>query len=410
MKTSYKLGFVANYINHHQIPFCNAMNRLTEGRFTFIQTEPMEEQRVRMGWNQEDRPPYVKCFYEEETVCRQLILDCDVVLFGGTDEESYIIPRLEAGKPVIRYSERLYKTGQWKAISPRGLKKKYHDHTRYRKEQVYLLCAGAYVASDFGIVRAYPGKKYCWGYFPETKHYDVDRLVAEKGYGKERIPCLLWAARMIDWKHPELALRTARHLKEKGLSFHMNIIGDGELYPQMEEMLERDGLGDCVSLLGYKVPADVRRYMEEADIFLFTSDRQEGWGAVANEAMNSACALVADHLIGAVPFLVADGENGFLYRDGDSKQLFALAEKLVKDRELCRSVGRKAYTTITEVWNAENAAERLMGLIRGILNPEEVTAARDTLGSISDNYKGRTPYTPCMPAPVLGERYHRKAL
>ena len=108
MKTSYKLAFVSNYINHHQIPFCNAMNRLTEGRFTFIQTEPMEEQRVRMGWNQEDRPPYVKCFYEEETVCRQLILDCDVVLFGGTDEESYIIPRLEAGKPVIRYSERLY--------------------------------------------------------------------------------------------------------------------------------------------------------------------------------------------------------------------------------------------------------------------------------------------------------------
>ena len=32
--------------------------------------------------------------------------------------------------------------------------------------------------------------------------------------------------------------------------------------------------------------------MEKADIFLFTSDRREGWGAVANEAMNSACALV----------------------------------------------------------------------------------------------------------------------
>ena len=86
MKTSYKLAFVSNYINHHQIPFCNAMNRLTEGRFTFIQTEPMEEQRVRMGWNQEDRPPYVKCFYEEETVCRQLILDCDVVLGGVLSE------------------------------------------------------------------------------------------------------------------------------------------------------------------------------------------------------------------------------------------------------------------------------------------------------------------------------------
>lgn len=412
MKTSCKLAFVSNYINHHQIPFCNAMDRLTEGNFTFVQTEPMEEQRVRMGWNQEERPSYVKCFYEEEAVCRQLILDCDMVIFGGTDEESYIAPRLEARKPVIRYSERLYKTGRWKAISPRGLRKKYHDHTRYRKEQVYLLCAGAYVASDFRIVSAYPGKKYCWGYFPETRHYDVDRLLAGKGYGKDKIPCLLWAARMIDWKHPELALETAKYLKGKKLSFHMNVIGDGELHPRMEIMLKEYGLEDCVSLLGYHTPADVRRYMEEADIFLFTSDRQEGWGAVANEAMNSGCVLVADHLIGAVPFLVADGENGFIYRDGDPGQLFALTEKLVKDRELCRKAGRNAYVTITETWNAENAAERLMKLIEGILNPlnseEKMPGDKTSPENIPGNISGRAPYAPCMSAPLLWERYRRR--
>ncbi|MDE6589178.1 MAG: phosphoribosylamine--glycine ligase [Oscillospiraceae bacterium] len=56
-------------------------------------------------------------------------MDCDMVLFGGTDEESYITPRLVSGRPVMRYSERLYKTGQWKAVSPRGLMKKYHIPT-----------------------------------------------------------------------------------------------------------------------------------------------------------------------------------------------------------------------------------------------------------------------------------------
>lgn len=402
MKTSFNLAFVSNYINHHQIPFCNAMSRLTDGNFTFIQTEPMEEQRVKMGWNEGERPAYVKCLYEEEALCRQIILDSDVALFGGTDEESYIVPRLEAGKPVIRYSERLYKTGQWKAVSPRGLKKKYHDHTRYRKAPVYLLCAGAYVASDFQIVRAYPGKRYCWGYFPETKHYDVDRLLEGKGYGKEKVPCLLWAARMIDWKHPELALETARYLKERKLPFHMNIIGDGDMRARVEELMRRYELEERVSLLGYQDPASVRRYMEEADIFLFTSDRQEGWGAVANEAMNSGCALVADHLIGAVPFLVRDGENGFIYRDGKSSQLFALTEKLVKDRELCRTAGRNAYETITKTWNAENAAERLMELIRRILEQGEPACGRRCDGE-TDGWGGG--YVPCMPAPVLWERY-----
>ena len=53
--------------------------------------------------------------------------------------------------------------------------------------------------------------------------------------------------------------------------------------------------------------------MERADIYLATSDRQEGWGAVINEAMNSGCAVVADHMMGAVPYLISHEENGMIY-------------------------------------------------------------------------------------------------
>ena len=414
MEKSFKMAFVSNYINHHQIPFCNARNRLLQGNFLFIQTEPMEEQRIQMGWHEEERPEYVRCYYEEAEFCRKRILDCDVVLFGGTDDESYITERLESGRPVVRVSERLYKTGQWKAVSPRGLRKKYHDHTRHRKGPVYLLCAGAYVPSDFHIVRAYPGKMYCWGYFPETKRYDIEQLLSGKGYGENGTAYLLWAARMIDWKHPELAIETARFLKEKGLAFRLDMIGDGVLKEQMEALAQRYGLGDQVAFLGYQPPEAVRRHMEKADIFLFTSDRQEGWGAVANEAMNSGCALVADHMIGAVPYLVKNGENGLIYRDGKSQQLFSLAESLVTDRAFCRRLGRNAYRTITETWNAENAAKRLTELIDYIMvregikpdntvmkNPETGNPETDT----ENNFPSGNQYIPCAPAPILSEKY-----
>lgn len=402
---SIRMAFVSNYINHHQIPFCNAMYRLLDGAFFFIQTEPMEAERVRMGWHETEKPAYVHCFYEEEAYCRQLILDCDMVLFGGTDEESYIAPRLASGRPLMRYSERLYKTGQWKAVSPRGLLKKYRDHTRYRKAPVYLLCAGAYVSSDFHIVRAYPGKMYCWGYFPETRHYDVDRLLEEKGYGVPKIPYLLWAARMIDWKHPELPLETAAYLKERNLDFHMDVIGDGELKPRMQELAREYKLEDRVAFLGYQTPEAVRGFMEKADIFLFTSDRQEGWGAVANEAMNSACALVADHMIGAVPYLVSQGENGLIYEDGQKRQLFCLTERLVIDRIYCRQLGRNAYGTITETWNAENAAEQLLKQIRYFLGMADV---REAPGRVGQAPAAIGSCTPCAPAPVLSERRARK--
>lgn len=139
--------------------------------------------------------------------------------------------------------------------------------------------------------------------------------------------------------------------------------------------------------------------MEKADIFLFTSDRQEGWGAVANEAMNSGCALVADHMIGAIPYLVQDGVDGLIYKDGNPNELFALAERLVCDRELCRRLGRRAYAKITESWNAENAARRLVELCRelGLLG-EEIKVDRK-----AEAADAGLP-TPGAPAAVIPER------
>ena len=405
-----KAAFVSNYINHHQIPFCNEMYRLLKGEFTFIQTEAMEAERVKMGWHGEDRPAYVRCWYEEPELCRSLVRDCDAVLFGGTDDESFIQERLNTGRLVIRYSERLYKTGQWKAVSPRGLRKKYLDHTCYRKDRVYLLCAGAYVPSDFHIVRAYPGKMYCWGYFPETRSYDPDLLFAGKGWeteSGEKTPYLLWAARMIGLKHPELALKTARYLKEHNIPFHLDMIGDGELRQEMEELCQSLGLEEQVRFLGFQSPEQVRQYMEQADIFLFTSDRREGWGAVANEAMNSGCALVADHMIGSVPYLVNDGVNGFVYRDHKPRELFERARMLAENRELCNRLGRNACRTISEVWNAENAAARLLELIEKLLlNTDIEGTVTDTVLPADDCFRGGP--APCAPAPILSEAGARR--
>lgn len=436
-----RITFVSNYINHHQIPFCNALSALlqqvqakepkgtgVDNTFTFVQTQKMETDRVQMGWDETNRPAYVKCYYEEEALCRELIAESDAVIFGGVDDESYIVERLQAGKLTFRYCERLYKTGQWKAISPRGLKKKYTDHTKYRKAPVYLLCAGAYVASDYHIVRAYPGKMYCWGYFPETRHYDVEELMSKKGNAHSGTVSrddsatsrLLWAGRMIDWKHPELALETAKYLKEKGYTFHMDIIGGGELYPMVEQLWQAYGLQEVVTLQGYQSPEEVRRYMEKADIFLFTSDRQEGWGAVANEAMNSGCALIADHMIGAVPYLVQNGENGLVYRSGEKEQLFRLTEKLIKNPEKCRQLGTKAYETIVNIWNAENAAIQFLKLVQEKLSlVEEVDLGEALLSAES----GATeiggsrftcaqsgPYAPGQPAPILSERAMKKSI
>jgi glycosyltransferase involved in cell wall biosynthesis len=394
-----KVTFISNYINHHQIPFCNAMYRELQGAFCFIQTMEMEEERVKMGWL-EERPVYVKCSYEEPQLCRQLIAESEAVLFGGCEEEAWLTDRLKTGKPVMRYHERLYKTGQWKMITPRGLIRKYKDHTRYRNKQVYLLCAGAYVPIDFALIHAYPRKMFRWGYFPETKHYKEDELMTWK---ENHVLSILWAGRFLDWKHPELAVLCAEYLKSKGYDFHMDIIGSGDREEHVKSMIRSSQLEDRVTLLGYRTPGEVRTYMERANIFLVTSDRQEGWGAVVNEAMNSGCGVVVNHHIGAAPFLIQHGKNGLIYRDHHPEDLFAQTEKLVNDRELCKNLGLEAYHTIVGEWNGEQATGRLLALMKqlGMLRDNDVTVQQSLAPLTSTDYPVPPP---CSPAPVVAER------
>lgn len=403
------ITFVSNYINHHQIPFCKAMCAKEGVKFTFVQTEPMEAERVKMGWTVKDALSFVKYYYKEPQKCAELILKSDVVIFGGTDDESYIKPRLKAGKPVIRCSERLYREAQWKAVSPRGLVKKYLDHTRYRKEKVYLLCAGGYVPDDFHIVRAYPGKMYRWGYFPETRRYDIAALMSGKGYTgngalekeKKRPLYLLWVGRFMTLKHPELAIHAAGYLKGLGISFHLDMVGGGAMEEVLKKMIREKGLEKEVTLTGYKKPEEVRERMEKADILLATSDRGEGWGAVINEAMNSGCVVIADHMMGAVPFLIRHRENGLIYEDGNYLQMCRLTAEMAENEQARRRLGVNAYKTITQEWNAENAAEKLVELIHslGLVEEKATASAQGEKAVKSDKYTG-----PCSPAPVIRER------
>lgn len=366
-----KLTIVSNYINHHQIPMSNELYEKLGDNFSFIQTQPMEEERVKMGWGSEvNKIPYLMLFYENPIQCKNLIMDSDIVVFGGVEDESYIKPRLNAGKIVIRASERLYREGQWKSISPRGRKKKYEDHTQYANAPVYLLCHGAYVASDFNIVHAYPEKKFVWGYFPETIEYKLDDLFAIKDHEEVR---LLWAGRFMKLKHPEYAIKAALYLKQKGVLFHLDMVGAGELEGMLKELVARYGLNDEVTFHGFMPPAKVRGFMEEANIFMFTSNYLEGWGAVLNESMNSACAVVAGHGIGAVPSLIRHGKNGFVYKNENFNEFKNQVLTLARDKNLRKELGVNAYNTIVNEWNPKEAADRLynfsVGLLEGKVNP-----------------------------------------
>ena len=363
--------FVSNYINHHQMPLCEALRRELGDDFTFIQTMPMEEERVAMGWGVDVRQLlYVQCLYQDEYACRRTIAESDVVLFGWSQREDIAAERLASGRVTMRVSERLYREGQWKAVSPRGLAAKYQEHIKYRKKNVCMLCAGAYTASDFHLIGAYPGKLFRWGYFTRLRTYSEEQFNTMKVQdGRLHI---VWAGRFIPLKHPEYVVRLAGTLRDKGCPFFIHMLGDGELEPQIRQDVDQAGLAESFRFYGYTEPEQVRDVMEQCHIHLFTSNHLEGWGAVVNEGMNSGCVEVVNEQVGAAPYLIRHGVNGLVYPKDRYGKMEALVLDLFENWETRRRMGRAAYETIRDVWNAEYAAKELLRFAEGLLRGEIV--------------------------------------
>lgn len=347
-----KLSFFSNYFSHHQQPLCDAWYRMYGDDFAFVSTEPVPEERIRMGWRTYEGVPFEIHCPGGDNAPPFDIEACDSVILGNAPM-SLVRSRLEKGKTVFKYSERVFKDGyNYLKWLPRlfTYRKKYG-----RYKSLYLLAASAFACADFNMHGVFIGKSYKWGYFPETKHYDIGQLLSGKAEHT-----LLWCGRLIDWKHPELAVEVARRLKAENYSFHLEMIGTGALKEQVLTGIAESGLEDCVSLIDSLTPDGVRTHMEKAQIFIATSDFHEGWGAVLNESMNSGCAVVASHAIGSVPFLIRHGENGLVYRNGHADDLYQKVKALLDCSKERERISEAAYRTITDLWNAEVAAERFV--------------------------------------------------
>ena len=185
----------------------------------------MSEERKKMGWNNKGEFPYV-ITSEELTKNTQkyleIINNAEIVIMGSAPE--YLIrERVKKGKLVFRYSERFFKNGLELSKYPiRFLR--WHKYAPNNNAN-YMLCASAYTSADFKKLGLFKNKCYKWGYFPEVKKYDdIDQLMSKKKKNS-----ILWVGRLIDWKHPEIAIDIAKKLRNDNYDFSRNIIGTGAM-------------------------------------------------------------------------------------------------------------------------------------------------------------------------------------
>lgn len=355
--------FVSNYFNHHEKYLCEELSMHSEVDFKFIQTERMSDERLALGWGVDVSSfPYVICSYSGDNNYQRAIKICedaDVLILGSAPYD-FVSYRIKNNKLTFYYAERLFRNGIWHLLNPKTL---YEVVKRFvipgRKSNFYLLAASAYTAIDTARIGAFNNRRFKWGHFIDVGASDKRK--------SESVLQLLWCGRFIRLKHPDYPIRIAKTLSDRSIPFHLDIIGNGPEESKLCELRNKYGLTDKVSILGSMLPAEVRRHMDSADIYMFTSDFNEGWGAVLGEAMSSGCAVVSSHGIGATPFLVKNGENGLIYKTCSFQSFEREVLKAAYSEDLRTRLSQKAIATMINEWNPHIAAQRFVELCKSIM-------------------------------------------
>lgn len=135
---------------------------------------------------------------------------------------------------------------------------------------------------------------------------------------------IVYVGRLDEEKHVDELIEAAARL-DPALEAHVDIVGAGEAKGKLRALAQRLGVTDRVQLHGKISDEELREILTRGTVFAMPS-RAELQCIAAMEAMATALPVVAANAM-ALPHLVHDGENGYLYEPGD---VDGLVERLTR--------------------------------------------------------------------------------
>lgn len=198
-----------------------------------------------------------------------------------------------------------------------------------------------------------------------------DRLRATLGIGRDHL-LIGTVSCLKPQKSPEDYIRVAAHVCQRLPMAKCVLIGDGGLRPQMEALLQAQGLQERVILLGWR--RDVVTLLKAFDVFVLTS-RWEGLPCVLLEARASRIPIVATRVGGAAE-AIAEPAQGTLHQPGDVQ---AMADQIchVLEDERYRTELRMGSEEFPEEFTIQETVKQYQSLYACLMHA--MSPARDVI-------------------------------
>ena len=215
--------------------------------------------------------------------------------------------------------------------------------------------AGIEIHESFGVARE---KIFVTYNSPDTDKVALARKqLTDRGVSQSNPTQILHLGRLVKWKRVDLLIEAVAQLADKHDTIELHIVGSGPEEESLKKLAEQKVSGGRVKFLGSIYdPEALSEEIISSAIYVLA-----GMGGLSiNEAMAFGLPVVCSRCDGTEKDLVADGENGLFFKEGDALDLAAKIETLLLDPDRTRAMGDKALEVILDKVNLETVAQRFM--------------------------------------------------
>ncbi|MBD3349138.1 MAG: glycosyltransferase [Candidatus Eisenbacteria bacterium] len=195
----------------------------------------------------------------------------------------------------------------------------------------------------------------------------VDTAAVRRSLGApEEGPVGAVVSRLDRGKGVETAFRAVPLIRERLPDFRLVVVGTGALAGELEELRDRLGLADVVTMVGSR--DDVPSVLSAVDVLLVPSESETG-GLTSMEAGAASTPVVATN-VGGLPEVVRSGETGLLVPPRDERALAEAAVRILTDVGLSRRMGRAGRELAERDFSRERLVEDVISLYGRVLGAE----------------------------------------
>jgi glycosyltransferase involved in cell wall biosynthesis len=163
---------------------------------------------------------------------------------------------------------------------------------------------------------------------------------------------LLFVGRVEERKGIYELIEIADLLTKKDVSFHLKIVGGGDLFEELNTLIEDKSLQCKIELLGLVSESDkLKGLYDQADIFIFTS-HDEGFPRVLYEAMASGLPIFTT-IVGGIPGRMEDNKNCIEIPVRNAAQAAEIIYNGLQDHEVLKHIAYNGVQTLEKIIGGE---------------------------------------------------------